>query len=148
MVMHLRLLLPALALGCDGVMMGVPTSSLASRVASSRIPAPLMQQRKSVRYIPESEMQQCLNAAALAQGLDETRAVVLAACGRNIYGIGSIYGEETMLLLERVCIEPAKAGESWALLMLQCLRGKLPRLRSESTATARMAAARRAKSAQ
>lgn len=145
--MQFRLLLPALALTCEALATPASMGPYALRChAAPPRSSGLLMQRKSVRYIPEDEMQQCLSAAALAQGMDETQSVVLAACGRNIYGIGCIYGEETMVLLERVCISPAKAGESWALLMLQCLRGKLPRLRSESTATARMAAARRAKS--
>ena len=121
-----------------------------ARTASQHSPRTvptLMQQSRKVRYISEGEMQELLCASGKAQGMDPARAMMLAAVGRNIYGIGSVYPAETVAELQKLCVVPARQGEPWALLMINCLRGKLPRLRSESTASARMAAAKRAANA-
>ena len=99
--------------------------------------------RRAVRYIPEDQLEAAAREAALAQGIPASRALALAACCRNIYGIGCAYPAETLSRVEELCRKPASEGEGWAVLMQQCLRGKLPRLRCEQTALARMAAARR-----
>ena len=83
-----------------------------------------------------------MRAAALEQGVTPSVAQMYASCSRNIYGLGCVYSTETLGAIERILVPPAKAGEGWALLMLQCARGMLPRLRSEPTALARMRAAR------
>ena len=99
--------------------------------------------RRAVKYMPEEKLEEAAREAALAQGIPESRALALAACCRNIYGIGCAYPAETLSRVEDLCRKPAAEGEGWAVLMQQCLRGRLPRLRCEQTALARMAAARR-----
>ena len=98
---------------------------------------------RSIRYIGEDEMESLIIGAAKAGGAPDDKAAMIGAIGRNIYGIGCTYPMASVRKLEQICLEPAKEGEAWALLMLQCARGKLPRLRSESTASARMRAARK-----
>ena len=89
-------------------------------------------------------MQENVQAAAIAQGFDEAQAVMLASCGRNMYALGCDYHPSTTTLLQELCRAPAEAGEPWALLLLRCVAGQMPRLRSAETAAARMAAARAA----
>lgn len=98
--------------------------------------------RPSVRYISESEMESHVRGAALEQGVPPAEAQMYASCARNIYGLGCVYSAETLSRIEKILVAPAKTGEGWALLMIQCARGMLPRLRSEPTALARMKAAR------
>jgi hypothetical protein len=117
-----------------------------SGVVARRSPPPLLVDkpvtRPSVRYISESEMESHVRGAALEQGVPSAEAQMYASCARNIYGLGCVYSAETLSRIEEILVPPAKAGEGWALLMIQCARGLLPRLRSEPTALARMKAAR------
>lgn len=124
--------------------------SAAAAARSARSPAVFLsedggaaaRQSQSVRYITEGEMEEAVRTAALEQGLPAAEAQMYASCSRNIYGIGCVYPNVTLASIEEILLPAAKAGEGWALLMLQCARGKLPRLRSEGTALARMRAAR------
>ena len=97
-----------------------------------------------IRYIKETEMEERVQAAALAQGFDEAQAVMLASCGRNMYALGCDYHPSTITLLQELCRKDAEAGEPWAVLLLRCVAGQMPRLRSAETASARMAAAKAA----
>ena len=89
-------------------------------------------------------METRVREAALAQGFDDAQALMLASCGRNVYAIGCNYHPSTITLLQEICREPAEAGEPWSQLLLRCIAGQMPRLRSTETAAARMAAARAA----
>jgi len=89
-------------------------------------------------------MEERVQAAALAQGFDEAQAVMLASCGRNMYALGCDYHPSTITLLQELCRKDAEAGEPWAVLLLRCVAGQMPRLRSAETASARMAAAKAA----
>ena len=89
-------------------------------------------------------MEGLVEAAAKAQGFDEAQAIMLAACGRNMYALGCDYHPSTITLLQELCRGPAEAGEGWAVLLLRCIAGQMPRLRSAETAAARMAAAKAA----
>ena len=89
-------------------------------------------------------MEENVRGAALAQGFDETRAVMLASCGRNMYALGCDYHPNTITLLQELCRAPAEAGEPWATLLLRCVAGQMPRLRSAETAQVRMRAAKAA----
>ena len=90
-------------------------------------------------------MEDKLHAAAVKSGFAEDQALMLAACGRNIYAIGSGYHPNTVTVLEEICRPAAEEEDGgWAVLLLRCLDGSMPRLRSEPTANARMAAARSA----
>ena len=89
-------------------------------------------------------MEERVQAAALAQGFDEAQAVMLASCGRNMYALGCDYHPSTITLLQELCRKPAEEGEAWATLLLRCIAGQMPRLRSSETAKARMAAAKAA----
>eukprot|EP00310_Coccolithus_braarudii_P009010 CAMPEP_0183360724 /NCGR_PEP_ID=MMETSP0164_2-20130417/55980_1 /TAXON_ID=221442 /ORGANISM="Coccolithus pelagicus ssp braarudi, Strain PLY182g" /LENGTH=129 /DNA_ID=CAMNT_0025535147 /DNA_START=102 /DNA_END=492 /DNA_ORIENTATION=+ len=117
----------------------MPATDVATRVK----PAMMNAKGRAIRYIPESEMEKEVLNAAQSAGVEEGEARMFAACSRNVYGLGCVYPEPTLTRLESLCMPAAKEGEPWALLMVQCLRGKLPRLRSEPTASARMAAAKR-----
>lgn len=86
-------------------------------------------------------MQSHIEAAALAQGFDEAQAIMLACCGRNIYTLGCDYHPSTITLLQELCRGPVEANEPWAILLLRCVAGQMPRLRSAETASVRMAAA-------
>lgn len=86
-------------------------------------------------------MKEHVQAAATAQGFDEAQAVMLGSCGRNIYAFGCDYHPTTITLMQELCRGPAEAGEAWAVLLLRCVAGQMPRLRSAETATARMKAA-------
>ena len=99
---------------------------------------------RTVRYITESEMETEVRAAALAQGFEETQAAMLGSCGRNIYAIGCEYHPTTGTMLQELCQEPAKSGEAWALVLLRCVDGQMPRLRSNDAARVRIEAARAA----
>jgi len=118
------------------------TTTASPRTPSSPALDETPKPRPSVRYITESEMEVFVRTAAIEQGVPPAEAQMYASCSRNIYGIGCVYPSETIKRIEDILIAPAKAGEGWALLMLQCERGLLPRLRSEPTALARMRAAR------
>ena len=96
---------------------------------------------RTVRYITEVEMQTEVLAAAKAQGFDDGQAAMLSACGRNIYAIGCEYHANTATLLQELCKEPAGKGEAWALVLLRCLSGQMPRLRSNDAARVRIEAA-------
>ena len=89
-------------------------------------------------------MQSQVLAAALDRGFDETQAAMLAACGRNIYSIGCEYHPNTSTLLQELCTDAASKGEAWALVLLRCVNGQLPRLRSNDAARVRIEAARAA----
>ena len=106
-----------------------------------------MAKKVSVRYIPEQEMEQLAYNASLEQGFEESQAMMLAACCRNIYAIGAGYHPTTVTLIEEVCKAQAAKGEPWAVLMLELLAGRMPKLRSEKTAVARSAAAQRKRAA-
>ena len=122
-----------------------PLSRSAPRIAAvAAADAAGQKKRPSLRYITEAEMEERVLAAAIEQGVPAGEAQMYASCSRNIYSIGCVYPTVTVERLEQLLIGPAKAGEGWALLMLQCSRGKLPRLRSEGTALARMKAVRAA----
>ena len=54
------------------------------------------------------------------------------------------HSPSTITLLQEICREPAQQGESWAILLLRCVAGQMPRLRSAETAGVRMAAAKAA----
>jgi hypothetical protein len=97
-----------------------------------------------VRYLREQEMESFVQEAAAAQGFDETQSIMLASCARNIYSMGCNYHPSTITLLQEICREPAEQGESWAILLLRCAAGQMPRLRSKDTADVRMAAAKAA----
>ena len=97
---------------------------------------------RAVRYIPEAEMETLVRDAALRLDFDEGQADMLGACGRNIYAMGCGYHPTTVTIFEEIC--GANANEAWATLLLRCVEGTMPRLRSEATATARMNAARAA----
>ena len=97
----------------------------------------------SVRYITEDEMEALAYNASLQKGFEPSQAMMLAACTRNIYAIGTGYHPTTVTMIEEVCKEQAKEGAAWAVLMLELLAGRMPRLRSEKTAAARSAAAAR-----
>lgn len=97
-----------------------------------------------VRYLREEEMQELAYDAAIAQGFDATQSQMLASCARNIYAIGCMYPPGTVTLLQEICREPAEKGEAWAILLLRCVAGQMPRLRSKDTADVRMAAAKAA----
>jgi hypothetical protein len=101
----------------------------------------------SVRYIKEDQMEALAYNASLQEGFEPSTAMMLAACTRNIYAIGTGYHPTTVTLIEKVCREQAKEGAAWAMLMLEVLAGRMPRLRSEKTAAARSAAASRASAA-
>ena len=117
------------------------------RPAALRTGGPRMQasgnRRVAVRYIPEEEMEALAYNASLEKGFEPSQALMLAACCRNIYAIGAGYHPTTVTLLEEVCKAQAKTGAAWAVLMLELLAGRMPRLRSEKTANARSAAAAR-----
>ena len=106
--------------------------------ASSRLP-------RTVRYIPEQEMAEHVREAALSQRFDEAQAEMLGSCGRNIYAMGCVYHPNTITLLQEICRQPAEGGEPWAVLLLRCVAGQMPRLRSAETARVRMDAARAAR---
>ena len=111
-------------------------------------PKPKAPRQRAVRYIPEEEMQAHVLAAATDAGFEEGQAMMLAACGRNIYAIGSGYHPNVVTILEEICRSAAaKEDGGWAILLQRCLDGSMPRLRSEQTANARMAAARSAAAA-
>ena len=102
--------------------------------------APQLPSPRKGRYIPEAEMETHVQNTARELGFDEQQAVKLGACGRNIYSMGCGYHPTTVTTLEQVC---GRASEqAWAVLLLRCMSGAMPRLRSEFTASARMAAAR------
>ena len=88
------------------------------------------------------KMESLVREAAIGLDFDEGQANMLGACGRNIYAMGCGYHPTTVTILEEIC--NANTQESWAILLLRCLEGTMPRLRSEATATARMNAARAA----
>tara|TARA_B110001452_G_scaffold263156_1_gene264205 strand:- start:530 stop:1006 length:477 start_codon:yes stop_codon:yes gene_type:complete len=106
-----------------------------------------MAKKVSVRYIPEQEMEQLAYNASLEQGFEESQAMMLAACCRNIYAFGAGYHPTTVTLIEEVCKAQAAKGEPWAVLMIELLAGRMPKLRSEKTAVARSAAAQRKRAA-
>lgn len=89
-------------------------------------------------------MESNVQEAALAQGFEPTQAAMLASCGRQMYSIGCEYHPNTLTLLQELCRTPAKEGESWAILLLRCIEGQMPRLRSVEAASLRMEAARAA----
>ena len=89
-------------------------------------------------------MQGFLKDAALEQGFDETQATMLASCGRNIYAIGCEYHPNTYTMLQEICRVAAQDGAPWAQLMLRCIDGQMPRLRSYETASMRLTAAKAA----
>jgi len=99
---------------------------------------------RSVRYIPEEDMELEVRAAALNQGFDELQADMLASCARNVYAIGCEYHPNTATLLQELCAAPAAKGDAWALMLQRCLQGEMPRLRSNDAARVRMEAAQRA----
>ena len=113
-----------------------------ARPSNARMQAPASR-KVSVRYITEEEMEALAYNASLQKGFEPSQAMMLAACTRNIYAIGTGYHPTTVTLIEEVCKEQAKTGEAWAVLMLELLAGRMPRLRSEKTAAARSAAAAR-----
>jgi hypothetical protein len=117
------------------------SSRQAARV-DARMQAPASR-KVSVRYISEDEMEALAYNASLQMGFEPSQAMMLAACTRNIYAIGTGYHPTTVALIEEVCKEQAKEGAAWAVLMLEVLAGRMPRLRSEKTAAARSAAAAR-----
>ena len=82
--------------------------------------------------------------SATAQGFDAGQAKMLAACARNVYAMGCGYHPNTITMLHELCRGDADRGEPWAVLLLRCVDGKMPRLRSTETANVRMAAARAA----
>lgn len=82
--------------------------------------------------------------AAVAKGFDAEQATMLAACSRNIYAVGCGYHPSIVTSLEEICKGPAADGAGWAVLLLRCLDGQMPRLRSAETAAARLGAARAA----
>ena len=90
------------------------------------------------------EMEESVKAAALSQGFEEGQAIMLASCARNMYALGCDYHPSTITLLQELCRKPTEAGEAWAVLLLRCVAGQMPRLRSAETAAARMAAAKAA----
>ena len=112
----------------------------------ARMQAPASR-KVSVRYISEEEMEALAYNASLQKGFEPSQAMMLAACTRNIYAIGTGYHPTTVTLIEEVCKEQAKEGAAWAVLMLELLAGRMPRLRSEKTAAARSAAAARKRTA-
>ena len=89
-------------------------------------------------------MQSFLMTAALEQGFEETQATMLASCGRNIYAIGCEYHPNTYTMLQEICQVAARKGAPWAQLMVRCIDGQMPRLRSYETATMRLTAAKAA----
>lgn len=89
-------------------------------------------------------MQDLVLNAAREQGFEQTQALMLASCARNMYAIGCGYHPNTMTLLQEICRQPAEQGEAWAVLLLRCVAGQMPRLRSAETAQVRMAAAKAA----
>lgn len=89
-------------------------------------------------------MENVVKQTATAQGFDDGQATMLAGCARNMYALGCDYHPSTITLLQELCRAPAEAGESWAVLLLRCIAGQMPRLRSAETAKARMAAAKAA----
>jgi len=117
----------------------------------ARIDRPQMQasgnRKVAVRYIPEKEMEALAYNASLQKGFNHPQAQMLASCCRNIYAIGAGYHPTTVTMVEEVCKPQAKAGEPWAVLMLELLAGRMPRLRSEKTANARSAAAAKKRAA-
>lgn len=137
---------PALALR-----MPLHVSSATSHTRAGDVVRPrahvCMAKKVAVRYIPEQEMEQLAYNASLEQGFEEPQALMLAACCRNIYAIGSGYHPTTVTLIEEVCKTQADKGEPWAVLMIELLAGRMPKLRSEATAVARSAAAQRKRAA-
>ena len=123
----------------------LPGGRQAARV-DARLQAPAGR-KVSVRYITEDEMETLTYNASLQKGFEPSQAMMLAACTRNIYSIGTGYHPTTVTLIEEVCKEQAKEGAAWAVLMLELLAGRMPRLRSEKTAAARSAAAARKRTA-
>ena len=123
-----------------------PTPSRTAAVTLCDAPAPKPKKR-SVRYLREDEMEAHVAAAAREQGLDDSAAKMIAACSRNIYALGCLYHPDTVARIASVCSPAAKAGEPWAILLTNCIAGKMPRLRSQATAAARMAAAQRKRAA-
>ena len=119
----------------------LPGGRQAARV-DARLQAPAGR-KVSVRYITEDEMEALAYNASLQKGFEPSQAMMLAACTRNIYAIGTGYHPTTVTMIEEVCKEQAKEGAAWAVLMLELLAGRMPRLRSEKTAAARSAAAAR-----
>ena len=99
---------------------------------------------RTVRYITEQEMESEVRAAAMSQGFDEAKAAMLASCGRNIYSIGCEYHPSTLTVLEELCKPASREGETWALVLLRCMSGQMPRLRSLDAARIRLDAARAA----
>ena len=99
---------------------------------------------RSVRYIPEEDMELEVRAAALDQGFDELQADMLASCARNVYSIGCEYHPNTATLLQELCAAGAAKDDAWALMLQRCLQGEMPRLRSNDAARVRMEAAQRA----
>ena len=114
---------------------------------AARVDARMASRKVSVRYITEDEMESLAYNASLQKGFEPSQAMMLAACTRNIYAIGTGYHPTTVTLIEEICKEPAKEGAAWAVLMLELLAGRMPRLRSEKTAAARSAAAARKRTA-
>ena len=136
------LLVPSLGFNLLPVL---PGSRQVARV-DARMQAPASR-KVSVRYITEDEMEALAYNASLQKGFEPSQAMMLAACTRNIYAIGTGYHPTTVTLIEEVCKEQAKEGAAWAVLMLELLAGRMPRLRSEKTAAARSAAAARKRTA-
>ena len=120
-----------------------PNGRQAARV-DAQMQAPT---KVSVRYITEEEMETLAYDASLQKGFEPSQAMMLAACTRNIYAIGTVYHPTTVTLIEEICKEQSKTGAAWAVLMLELLAGRMPRLRSEKTATARSAAAAKKRTA-
>lgn len=87
-------------------------------------------------------MEGLVRGAASRLSFPPSEATMLAACARHIYSLGSGYHPTTNTILEEICAE--NEGEAWARLLRGCIRGEMPRLRSEATANARIQAARAA----
>jgi hypothetical protein len=95
-----------------------------------------------VRYIPEAEMQESVRTRALEKGFEPGTAAMLGSCACNIYSMGCQYHPNTVTMLEELCKDTP--DQPWAVLLLRCITGKLPRLRSADTASVRMQAAKKA----
>ena len=89
----------------------LPEGRQADRSADTREHAPVRMQaparKVSVRYITEEEMEALAYNASLQKGFEPSQAMMLAACTRNIYAIGTGYHPTTVTLIEEVCKEQA-----------------------------------------